>query len=137
MTSSDPDMSVYSEAQPEGFVISGIPDFGLRGAAKAELTKRQRRHEIMIAEAEDKREIHRKAFDERLAKENREHAEKIAAQELEVVQRGVVVTGLAAFAALMSAVAAIATLWLSFHNQDLRGRPFSIDVPAKSNSVSH
>ena len=88
-----------------------------------------------MAEADDKREISRKAFDERLARENREHAEKLAAQEIQVAQRGVLITSLAALAAFMSAIAAFASVWLSYHGQSIPGRQMPIGPPAKSNSV--
>jgi hypothetical protein len=47
----DPDMSSFSDAQMETLVVSAITDPVDRRAAKAVLTKRQRQHEIMMAEA--------------------------------------------------------------------------------------
>jgi hypothetical protein len=124
----DPDVSDYSDAQLKAMVVSGaLSNAKHIGAAKAELTKRQRQHELERDQArmahenglfnsEAANQVHRKNFDQRLAEENRAHADQIADQQLKVAARGVWITGFAAFAAIMSAIAAFASVWLSYHS---------------------
>jgi hypothetical protein len=82
------DVSQWSDARLEETVIGGSPDLFLKGAARAELTQRQRKHELDRDQArmahenglfnsEAANQVHRKKFDERLAEENRAHADKI------------------------------------------------------------
>jgi len=140
------DITKWSDATLEEVAFRGSADYTLKGACIAELTRRQRQHELdrdqarmahenALFNSEVANQVHRKKFDERLAEENRAHADKIAAQQLKVAARGVWITGFAAFAAFMSAVAAFASVWLSYHSQSIPGRPLPIDPSAKSNSV--
>jgi len=130
MQASDLDMSSWLEADLEAILESQVADPAQRGAAKAELAKRQRHHEIMMAEAEDKREINRKNFEERMAREQRDHAEKLAVQQLVPAKSSVTATRMAAISALLSTVAALATVWIGYatytdqhHQQIVAGHP--------------
>ena len=54
-------------------------------------------HEDEIFKSDSLREVQRKKFDNRLAKENHAHAEKIAAQQLNVAARSVWITSSAIY----------------------------------------
>jgi hypothetical protein len=110
----DPDYNDLSDARLEALVISEYATPPERGAAKAELVRRQRQHEIKLAEAEDTRETNRRNFDERMSREQQAHAERIASQQLQPAKSSVSATRLAALAALLSTAAALASAGIGY-----------------------
>jgi hypothetical protein len=121
---SEPDMSGLSDATLEQMASGQYVTREDAGAARAELTKRQRRyeadrddrrwiHDVDMFEAEGKRSIAQQEFDERLSRENREHAEKIAKEQLKPALNSARATKLAAVAAALSAFGGIAAATVS------------------------
>ena len=119
------DVSDWSEDRLEEEGLRSNADNVVRGAAKAELTRRQRKHELdrdraraeqenSNFDADERNQVLRKQFDERLATENRAHAEKIAAEQLKPARSAATATRLAAIAAIASAVAAVASVTFSY-----------------------
>ncbi len=117
----DPDVSAYTDAQLEAMILpSALTSGDVIGAARAELTKRQRahelardavnrKHEVDIFIAQGNRDAFQQDFEERLAREQRAHAEKLANEQLRPAVSSATATRFAAIAAVLSAVAAIAS----------------------------
>ncbi len=130
-TMSDPNFSDWSDVRLEALATSEYATPPERGAAKAELVRRQRQHEvsrderrhahdITLFDKQGRRDAAQQDFDERLAGKQREHAERIAAQQMRPAVSSARATVFAAISAGLSTIAVLISAvvgYLEYHDQ--------------------